>query len=897
MGQRGCRAGLARVPRCDPVPAIVTEPMQRVPYELVKSLRTRTGQSLARCKEALAASGGDLDAAECWLAGVPINEIGNSSPGAVPTPVAPAAVPPLNAFTPTSSERGSASNCDGGILDSFMQFATPPSGFGAPPSGMGSDAADVSVGLSTAPPATEAALDAGSLFVGLSVGSTPPSAAAASWPPALGMSQSQQQHAHEDPNSFGGTGPAWTASDPAVADAAHVRIAAAAAAEAAPAVAEAAGARRVLEAAQREAAVADERRAVLEAEASRSAAALAEAERAESEAEAALAAAETALSQSRHHRGICARSAEDASDAAASAAEACSRLNADVLELTAREAEAAAVADRVRREAEARLRAEEEETRRRAQADELRRRAEELRRQADALNPHSSRSERSRPAVSASSSMSSLWSGGLGSGGAAAIADPFGMSGPAGAGPDTAGGNAAGALGGGASDAFGLSLCSSPTGSGVAPYHASVHGVAAGGGAPTSLASNGTLSSRGVSADLEALLLGLNLDPSALDRLLSTLAQAEVDTVRALRLLTEEDYKELGVSIGMRRKLFHALEQSTALDALSAGPPTIAAAAAPPHAITAPALSSPTGERGLTWLSPDERTLPPTKGEADATSTPPWLRNAAATLDSPPAPPIARAGTGQPDASPIASPQLLPSAHAAASSALIHTASPSAPPSLPVGAAAIYRGQPVTVVAAHADDPAGPYYAVRLADGSVRDVDGCLEEATPESLQRAMEQMQREMERLHDPAGEGPGTGLVARGGAASFASGAPSVLRAVPEMGPGSAGQHDYPGDRDHPAERSCVCNGSSEHALGDAGGIAASAFSFLSAPPMPTGVSSGALAADMFGGEDARYGAEAAAGDEVSMLPDNLVLNKAPGGGIAAGGGPASAFSFMMS
>jgi hypothetical protein len=884
--------------------------MQRVPYELVKSLRARTGQSLARCKEALAASGGDLDAAECWLAGVPIHELGNSSPAAapapapapvlVPTPVAAAAAPPLNGFTPTTSERGSAGAGDGGILDSFMQFATPPSGFGAPPSGMGIHAADMPIGLSTAPPAVESALDAGSLFAGLSVGSTPPSAGAAPRAPAPAMSQGEPHETIDGPNSFGGVGSAWTASEPAAVDAAHVRIATAAAAEAAPVVAEAAEARRALEAAQRESTLSDERRVALEAEASRSAAALAEAERAESEAEAALAAAEAALSRTRHQRGLCARQAEDASTAAAIVAEACSRLSADVLDLTAREAEAAAVADRVRREAEARLRAEEEEARRRAQADELRRRAEELRRQADALNPHSSRTDRSKPAVSASSSMSSLLSGGLGS--AAAVTDPFGMCGPAGVSPGATRGCASIAAGCGAARAFGLSLCSSPTGSEAAgaSSQASVYN-GAGGGGTASLAGTGALSGRGVSANLEALLLGLNLDTAALDRLLSTLAQAEVDTVRALRLLTEADYKELGVSIGMRRKLLHALDRPPEMDTLSAeqtvaGGGVAAGAAALPHAPAAPAVLTPAGEPGFTPLSSGERTPRPAESALDADGTPAWLSPAAAKLDSLPAPPIAR--VGQPPASPMASPQLLPSAHAVAASSPGHVARPSAPPYLPVGAAAIYRGQPVTVVAAHTDDPAGPYYAVQLADGSVRHVDGSLEEATPESLQRAMEEMQREMARLHDSAQQEQATGpVVERGGDASctpFASGVQSASAPVIGMAPGSTGQQGYPGARDFPAEGRGEY--SSEEAVAGAGGSAASAFSFLSAPAMPTGVSGGALAADLFGGENAGCDAGAAADDEPSMLPSNLVVEKAPGSGVvAAGRGAASAFSFM--
>ena len=59
----------------------------------------------------------------------------------------------------------------------------------------------------------------------------------------------------------------------------------------------------------------------------------------------------------------------------------------------------------------------------------------------------------------------------------------------------------------------------------------------------------------------------------------------------------------------------------------------------------------------------------------------------------------------------------------------------------------MYRGEPVTVTAAHTDDPAGPYYTVTLRSGGVRDVDE-LEEPTPEAMARAMEQMRRELESM-----------------------------------------------------------------------------------------------------------------------------------------------------
>jgi hypothetical protein len=219
-----------------------------------------------------------------------------------------------------------------------------------------------------------------------------------------------------------------------------------------------------------------------------------------------------------------------------------------------------------------------------------------------------------------------------------------------------------------------------------------------------------------------------------------------------------------------------------------------------------------------------------------------------------------------------------------------------------VGAAAIYRGQPVTVVTAHTDDPAGPYYAVRLADGSVRDVEDALEEATPEMLQLAMQKMQREMERLQGlEGGEVPATGRDVRSGVGMCGVGAGGAMN-VPrgaglEMGSGSTGQQDSLGA--HSGGASCACNGESverEEAVSGAGGGAASAFSFLSAPPLPTGVSSGALAADMFGGEeDGGTSAEAAAGTERSMLPGSHGVGRAPGSSISAGGGAASAFSFM--
>ena len=53
---------------------------------------------------------------------------------------------------------------------------------------------------------------------------------------------------------------------------------------------------------------------------------------------------------------------------------------------------------------------------------------------------------------------------------------------------------------------------------------------------------------------LHALMRSCNLE-----KLVPILIENDIDTLAALRLLTEEDFKELGVSIGLRRKLNDAL--------------------------------------------------------------------------------------------------------------------------------------------------------------------------------------------------------------------------------------------------------------------------------------------------------------------------------------------------
>ena len=55
------------------------------------------------------------------------------------------------------------------------------------------------------------------------------------------------------------------------------------------------------------------------------------------------------------------------------------------------------------------------------------------------------------------------------------------------------------------------------------------------------------------------------LEPTALLRLRATFADNDIDGVDALRLLTDADYKELGLSLGVRRKLIAALDPSSAI--------------------------------------------------------------------------------------------------------------------------------------------------------------------------------------------------------------------------------------------------------------------------------------------------------------------------------------------
>ena len=139
---------------------------------------------------------------------------------------------------------------------------------------------------------------------------------------------------------------------------------------------------------------------------------------------------------------------------------------------------------------------------RHVQAEELRQRAEALRRQADALNPHSAAHAHSAAAAAASPPPAT---------------DPFGLGAPAAA-PSAA-------------------PCSNGTGA----------------AAPTRFA-----------ADLEELFGRIPLEPTALLRLRATFADNDIDGVDALRLLTDADYKELGLSLGVRRKLIAALDPSSA---------------------------------------------------------------------------------------------------------------------------------------------------------------------------------------------------------------------------------------------------------------------------------------------------------------------------------------------
>ena len=57
--------------------------------------------------------------------------------------------------------------------------------------------------------------------------------------------------------------------------------------------------------------------------------------------------------------------------------------------------------------------------------------------------------------------------------------------------------------------------------------------------------------------DLEVLLRRLGLEKH-----LAHMHEQDIDSVSALRLLTDEDLKEMKFSIGVRRKLFDALQQS-----------------------------------------------------------------------------------------------------------------------------------------------------------------------------------------------------------------------------------------------------------------------------------------------------------------------------------------------
>jgi len=202
----------------------------RVPFDKVKSLRDRTGQPLQRCKEALASTGCDLDAAERWLQGgeaIPA-PAARPTPAALPTPALqpePVESARPNGFTPPSSERNSV---DDGVLDGFMSFATPPSGFGA---GGSSPFAGM-----LAAPAPAPASDG--MFAGLAMGG------------ATGSLDGARAPAHPAP-ALRTAAESPLPGRPHVLDSgARAQIAAAAEAEAAPAASDAAEALRALDAAR-----------------------------------------------------------------------------------------------------------------------------------------------------------------------------------------------------------------------------------------------------------------------------------------------------------------------------------------------------------------------------------------------------------------------------------------------------------------------------------------------------------------------------------------------------------------------------------------------------------------------------------------------------------------------
>ena len=72
----------------------------------------------------------------------------------------------------------------------------------------------------------------------------------------------------------------------------------------------------------------------------------------------------------------------------------------------------------------------------------------------------------------------------------------------------------------------------------------------------------------GAEADLEQLLARLGLG-----KLLPKLLENDIDSVAELRLCTEEDYKEMELSIGMRRKLLEALAAPANAATSSSAPP------------------------------------------------------------------------------------------------------------------------------------------------------------------------------------------------------------------------------------------------------------------------------------------------------------------------------------
>jgi len=207
----------------------------------------------------------------------------------------------------------------------------------------------------------------------------------------------------------------------------------------------------------------------------------------------------------------------------------------------------------------------------------------------------------------------------------------------------------------------------------------------------------------------------------------------------------------------------------------------------------------------------------------------------------------------------------------------------------------MYRGEPVTVTAAHTDDPAGPYYTVTLRSGGVRDVDE-LEEPTPEAMARAMEQMRRELESMQVAAGSPPGVLTAPFGGEAmALGSGDACMGGETPlntERHPGGGlplgGEMASGSEQVAPSAFSFLAGDGGGGGVREGGGGALSADLFSSSVNgAAAGVGGGALSAELFGGGDDGGGGGALMG----------VVEPEPAVGEHARGGEAngSAFAFM--